>query len=130
MVGHPRRSVHLEEIGLARAIQHQVDAAPAAAAQSVEGVQRLVLDDALGIGRQSARDEIARVVRLVFRLVVVELSGRFQLDERQRLVCENSGGQLDAFDKGLRDHDAVVVGRERVGFGKLARVFHLGHADG
>src|ERR1044072_6192529 len=49
VVGHPRRRVDLEEIGLPPAVEHQVDAAPTAPAQDSECPQRLVLADALGI---------------------------------------------------------------------------------
>src|SRR5262249_34956768 len=76
VVRHPRRGVDLEEIRLARAVEHHVDATPPAASQRLEGEQRLVLNDALGVRREPAGDHVARIVRLVFRLVVVELPRR------------------------------------------------------
>src|SRR6266699_2787019 len=89
VVGHPRRGVDLEKTGLPLAVEHEVHAAPSAAAQDSEGSQRLVLNDALGARGQSAGNDVAGILGAVLRLVVVKLAWRFELDQRKGGISQD-----------------------------------------
>src|SRR5688500_11370926 len=81
VVRHAGRGVHFQQDRLAALVEHQVDPAPAAAAEGLERLQAHGLDFLFLLRGQAAGDEVARVVRDVLRLVIVELARRLDADD-------------------------------------------------
>ena len=115
MRGHARRGVHLQQEGLAVAgADHQVGAAPAAAAERAVGLQRERWISRSSSRGQPARAQVLRVVGEVLVLVVVVAFGRDDADHRQRqrelgTVAEHRAGDLVAFDELLAQHVGIVL---------------------
>src|SRR6185503_15118752 len=94
VIGHAGRGIHFEQVGPSALVEHEIDAAPAAAAERTECLEADCLQLLFLLLRHSARDEVARVVRDVLRLVVVELARRLDADVRQHPLAEDRRGEL------------------------------------
>src|SRR5689334_17072009 len=129
VIGHARYRVHFEQIRLTVAIDHHIDAAPAAAPDELKGTQRLPLNAALLLGGQTARADVARVVRQILRLVVIESARCFESNQRQRLPIEYRGSDFHAFDEALAYDHVVVLGCELVSGCEFFNGSHLAHSD-
>src|SRR5438132_4163784 len=95
VAGHAGRCVQLEEREAAVGAQHQVGAAPAAAAEHAECAQRLGTDPGFEIGVDPRRTVVLRVVGEILVLVVVVALWGFDPHERQRLVAEHRSRDLN-----------------------------------
>ena len=129
MVGHPRRGVHFEQILLTGFVHQKIYAPPTLPADQRE---RLLCQQPhlLFLRRtQPARAQVAGVVAQVFRLVIVELIGRLDLDHRQRLLAQNRHGIFAAADKTFREHQLVMPGGFAIRNRQLAHRFHFADAD-
>ena len=89
VIGHARRGVHLEQVGLCRRGRASGRRGPSRGSRARRTRAGQRLQRPLLLLRQAARAGVARVVGEVLRLVVVEVARRLEPDQRQRLVAED-----------------------------------------
>ena len=133
MIGHPRRGIRLEEIGIALPIHQKIHPSPTTATQNAEGFQRLRPQFQLARFRQAAGAAILGVITQILRFVVLKLGGRLDLDDRQSLhvlAFANDGHRVFAAHYAFcGDHQRIMARRFQIGLTQFARLTHHGNAD-
>ena len=135
VAGHARRGIDFEQEGhLVAGAQHDVDAAPAPAAQGAVGVQHLLLDGVLHLLGQAAGAGVLHGIAEVFVLVVIVALRRHDAHQRQGLgVCaraDHRAGELVAHDQVFAQYGAVHLRHVLQGFAHAVGIHGLDYADG
>ena len=88
MRSHPRGGVRFEQKRRAVGGDNKIDSPPTAPADFGEGAQGEIAQFALARRRQSARANIARLVRKILRAIIVKIRRRLDANRRQRLPAK------------------------------------------